>query len=361
MVPAAILIFSIHGTAAFGLEFETSTSLSAVYEKGSSTKAAAPALSIAAGLSQQIGAGSVYGEMRLFSGAFVGEVLGAEVSLGYGPCLGGVWRPRISAIAALDFGSRLVTEPAATGLPACPMCYLGARLSPLRFELGNYAFSALDATLSLAASEGDPIWRGEVTLLSLERRLGSSLPADSSPRLSTDAGKEGSASKGSPLTLKVNYGLDYALFASLPGGLSCLSLEAGLSYKDVELSLGLVSLAKDAASFTDEWLLSASLAYAPRIGPWNPAIGLGWLYANTGFVSDGYYIYYLDSCSVSTCYLSAKPLRFEIPLSDRLRIDLSCLELRYSPLFPAALVGHSQPSNGIITIDPARVGVSLDL
>ena len=238
----------------------------------------------------------------------MGEFIGGELTLGYCPEIEGIWRPRIGAIASLDFGSRLITISQPEELPASPMHYIGMTVSPLRFEFDNYAFSLLDAKFSLATTQGPAIWRNEITIISLERRFSRTPQQVGAKTGATDRGFSFNEceTQGNLLSLKINYGLDYNLFASLPGGLSYLSFGAGIEFKAIEFELGLTSLARNFDEFQDEWLASFSLSFAPQIGIWNPAIGLGWLYAQTGYVADGYYIYYLDSCSISTFFVSVK-------------------------------------------------------
>jgi hypothetical protein len=331
-----------------------------VYERGPVTTGASPALGLDLSAKGSAGRGELFGQLGLFSGAMIGETLGFTASGGYYFHTAKDWRPGIGLSYTLDFGSRLIASSVYAGVPPRPLSYLGLRFEPLRYQQGSYTRSRAGIGISLALCEGPPILRTEFTLSSLGFVFDGAEPA-SEAKLGAEGREMPGTGLGPRPSLSFSYGVNTSILGYGFGGFKPLSLDASLAWKDMELSLGLASLADSASSFATQWLFSTSLAFSPNIGAWNPALGIGWLYADPGHSVNGVEMPWITKSSLTAFHFVMKPLRYSLPISPRADLILSFFELRYGSIFPTPMRDPGEAGSFALITDIARVGLRVKI
>ena len=349
----------IGGSHLFALQLELAPRVFAHYENGPVTTAATIGLGLEFGLLQPMGPGNLYTRIGLFSGAFIGESYGLNADIGYYFRFSEIWQPGIGVSYHLDGGSRLIAGFSYDGIPERPMSYLGLKLELLRFVTPDYSLSLLGTSLSLALCEGPPIVRAEMDLFRLGYQW-NPMPGQAPPSHPTTAATK-AADPPSPVWLGISYGFDYTLLGFGLYALRPLSLETTISFRDLELSIDYILLGNRLEQWNQAWLFSISLLFAPSIGYWNPAIGIGFLYANPDYTINGVTMSQLVKGDFTSIHLTLKPLRFQIPLSPSVHLMLSVAELRYGSITPTQIQVTGSSGSLAFAFDLARIGVGLKL
>lgn len=350
----------IGGSHLFAVQLEFAPRVFALYESGPVTTAATPGLGVEFGLIQTLGIGEMYTRIGLFSGAFIGEGFGFKAALGYYFRIGPHWHPGIGLGYTLDAGSRLISGFSYDGIPESPMAYLGLKIEIFRFITENYTLSWLGSEISLALCEGPPIIRAEMDLFRLgytwappqpKHKLVDTVPVSKTTPIPSLQSNWIGLSAGYDFTL-----LGFGLYALRP-----LSLEASINSRALELSVSYILLGTQIEKWNKAWLFSVSVLFAPNIGYWNPAIGIGFLYANPDYMINGAVMSQVIKGDFSTFHLTIKPLRFHIPLGDKLRLSLSFAELRYGSLLPTFIQPSGSTGSLAIVSSLVRVGIGMKL
>lgn len=342
---APIVCLILCGPHAAALTVEAALGAFALYERGDSTMALCAGERLELGLVAPLGGVALDLRVGAQSGAFVGECVGLDGMVGLRG-VGPSWQPALGLAWDLDFGSRLVFSFSPDPVPERPLSYLGVRLEALAFASGSYRWSLLGATASLALCEGPPVYRLQLDLLRLSARIG-----------------DGGGADGEPATgrLYLSYGLQYSLLGFGLDGWRPLGAEAGIAWGPVEAAADFRELSDNPNHFGGCWAVSASLCLAPRLGAWNPAVGLGYLHANPDYLIDGRNMSQIRESGFDSWLLVVKPLRFLVPLGSGCSVLVSVAELRFGSIVPLGFVQAGVSGPLALAVDLFQIGLCLDV
>lgn len=281
-------------------------------------------------------------QLGLDCGAWTGYSVGIDLSALVAPDWWGSYRPAAGLSATLLFGEALYHavqfDPA--GYPVTPRFAAGIKIIPIRFDLGNFRFSALELTGLFDLTSPGRFWQAQVGLFTMENKL------DCNPPVSSNSNYPFFRmvfSAGIPVLVSMITGLDFGWL--IPD----LSLRFW-DMLEVRLSGSFSSFVGIQKCYT-----SIDSGFSPRYGNYFPYIGIG------------YFLYTFDNSRL-TLFLHSPlvvfaPLRFTLDgwldFKDGHSLTVSFLEMSYAPILPLNNFADWYNGNLFIKIDVCKLGILL--